>query len=222
MLFRILGIQFSSPDQDVRKTFVASLLASFSIALVAALSHSARRDSPVQEVNKVAQQSERDAYPVQVHQPAGPPKLQAETPTGETVEIACSTCHATRKPNPANHQTADLDQFHQGLAVRHGKLVCLSCHNPNDYDTLRLADGQSLEFRSVMTLCGQCHGPQYRDYQHGSHGGMTGYWDLSKGPRRRNNCTDCHDPHAPAFPLMTPVFPPADRFKPKHEAEHAE
>jgi hypothetical protein len=66
----------------------------------------------------------------------------------------------------------------------------------------------------VMDLCGQCHGPQARDYAHGAHGGMTGYWDLSRGPRERNNCIDCHDPHAPAFPKVRPVFAPKDRFPP--------
>jgi nitrate reductase cytochrome c-type subunit len=59
-------------------------------------------------------------------------------------------------------------------------------------------------------LCAQCHGPQARDFQHGAHGGMTGYWDLSKGPRRRNSCIDCHDPHAPKYPAVMPVFPPAE------------
>ena len=39
---------------------------------------------------------------------------------------------------------------------------------------------------------------------------MTGHWDLTKGPRKRNHCTTCHDPHAPAFPKMLPVFKPLD------------
>jgi formate-dependent nitrite reductase cytochrome c552 subunit len=64
----------------------------------------------------------------------------------------------------------------------------------------------------AMRLCAQCHGPQYRDYKRGSHGGMTGHWDLSRGERTRNNCVDCHDPHAPAYPGTTPVLPPRDRY----------
>jgi hypothetical protein len=63
-----------------------------------------------------------------------------------------------------------------------------------------------------MRLCAQCHGPQYRDYQNGAHGGMTGNWDLSKGGRVRNNCIDCHDPHAPRYPTVTPSRGPNDRF----------
>jgi hypothetical protein len=64
-----------------------------------------------------------------------------------------------------------------------------------------------------MTLCAQCHGPQFRDYQHGAHGGMSGFWDLSKGGRTRNNCIDCHDPHAPKYPTVTPARGPNDRFQ---------
>ena len=75
-----------------------------------------------------------------------------------------------------------------------------------------LADGQAVPYTEVMTLCGQCHGPQTRDYAHGAHGGMNGYWDLRKGGRTRNTCINCHDPHAPAFPLVMPVLPPRDRI----------
>ena len=100
----------------------------------------------------------------------------------------------------------------------HGDLSCLSCHNPDDYGTLRLADQRAVLYRDVMTLCAQCHGPQYRDYLHGAHGGMNGYWDLTKGPRTRNSCIHCHDPHAPAFPSMRPTFKPRDRFLESHES----
>jgi formate-dependent nitrite reductase cytochrome c552 subunit len=86
----------------------------------------------------------------------------------------------------------------------------MSCHNAENYDSLRRADGQEVSFGRVMDLCAQCHGPQFRDYTHGAHGGMNGHWDLRSGPRTRNNCIDCHDPHAPAYPKVMPVFPPKD------------
>ena len=73
--------------------------------------------------------------------------------------------------------------------------------------------------REAMQLCAQCHGPQTRDYRRGSHGGMQGYWDLSRGDRVRNHCVDCHDPHAPAFPRFTPLPPPRDRFPPAPPSE---
>jgi hypothetical protein len=153
-------------------------------------------------------------YPVIVHRPDGPPRVESELADerGEPVTVACSTCHSLRAPDPANRIAADLGEFHQGLTFVHGTTVCGSCHGAARYDALRLADGRALPFPEVMTLCGQCHGRQAESYEHGAHGGMTGYWDLLRGPRARNGCTDCHDPHAPAFPAMRPTFKPRDRF----------
>ncbi|MGJ8639471.1 MAG: cytochrome c3 family protein [Opitutaceae bacterium] len=141
--------------------------------------------------------------------------------TGQPVEVACATCHTTREP-AATRSSEDLDEFHQGLVMQHGDLSCLSCHNSENYDTLKLADGTTVGFENVMQLCAQCHGPQSRDYRNGSHGGMSGFWDMSKGPRQRNACTVCHDAHAPAYPQLMPVFPPKDIIPPKHadEAHH--
>lgn len=130
---------------------------------------------------------------------------------GREAGVACMTCHATREPDH-EHGLGGLvpDEFHQGLKYAHAGMSCVSCHNADDYDALRLADGRRLAFAEAQQLCAQCHGPQTRDYRAGSHGGMTGYWDKTKGPRIRNTCTDCHDPHAPAYPAWAPVFPPRD------------
>jgi hypothetical protein len=132
------------------------------------------------------------------------------------------TCHTTRSPVKTNRSAEDLDEFHQGLIIAHGNLSCLSCHNSKNYDTLKLADGSAVSFENAMQLCAQCHGPQTRDYKNGSHGGMTGYWDLSRGPRQRNACTVCHDAHAPAYPEMMPVFAPTDIIPPEspHRSNH--
>ncbi len=145
----------------------------------------------------------------------------AMTHNGEPVEVACATCHTTRTAVIATRQADDLDEFHAGLIMQHGDLSCLSCHNSENYDTLKLADGTSVGFESVMQLCAQCHGPQSRDYRNGSHGGMNGYWDLSRGSRQRNACTVCHDAHAPAYPQLMPVFPPKDIIPPENAA-HAD
>lgn len=77
---------------------------------------------------------------------------------------------------------------------------------------LHLADGTRLELVEALSLCGQCHGLQRRDYAHGAHGGMNGYWDLHAGPRTRNHCVHCHDPHQPKYPRLLPAPPPRDRF----------
>lgn len=139
---------------------------------------------------------------------------------GHAVKVACATCHSTTKANPKLRSSEELDEFHQGLKFQHGTLSCLSCHNENNYDTLRLADNTTVEFTDVMQLCSQCHGPQARDYKNGSHGGMNGFWDLTKGPRTRNNCVQCHNPHAPQYPTVMPVFQPvaAERGKKTEKA----
>ncbi|MBX9579410.1 MAG: hypothetical protein K2X87_03805 [Gemmataceae bacterium] len=151
-----------------------------------------------------------------VRKPAGPPVVPTGTvdEKGRPVTIACATCHATKPANPDARVGRPLVMFHQGLGGQHGNLSCASCHNPADgYASLRLADGKGVPYTDVMTLCAQCHGPQYRDYQHGAHGGMTGHWDLTKGGRARNNCVDCHAPHAPKYPTVFPAFGPNDRFQ---------
>lgn len=154
---------------------------------------------------------------VEVRKPLGPPVVRTGTSdaNGNPVTVACATCHATKPANPDARLGAPLAQFHQGLVGRHGNLSCQSCHNPADgYGSLKLADGKTVPFTEVMSLCAQCHGPQFRDYQHGAHGGMTGHWDLTRGPRARNNCVDCHDPHAPKYPTVVPASGPNDRFPP--------
>ena len=130
------------------------------------------------------------------------------SPDGTPETVSCRTCHDTQEPTPTRNNAGTLENFHQGLTYQHGQLACLSCHNSDNYDTLALANGEALPFRKTMQLCAQCHGPQHRDYTHGSHGGMTGHWDLTRGNRTRNHCIDCHDPHHPAYPQVMPVFPP--------------
>jgi hypothetical protein len=171
--------------------------------------------NPAERLPKPAQST---VHPVQIRTPAGTPLVSTDQldPNGKPVGIRCVTCHMNRKPNSTTHSGAALKEFHQGLRCKHGDLTCVSCHHADDYDSLRLADNRKLTFPHVMNLCSQCHGPQARDYAHGAHGGMTGFWDLTKGGRKRNNCIDCHDPHAPAYPQVRPVFAPKDRFPPHH------
>jgi hypothetical protein len=134
-------------------------------------------------------------------------------PHGQPVTIACNTCHGNWKANTEARIGQKLERLHQHLQGSHGNLACVACHNSNDgYGTLRLADGKAVAYPDVMQLCAQCHGQQHRDYQHGAHGGMNGYWDLTRGSRVRNNCVDCHAPHAPRYPLVMPVRGPNDRF----------
>lgn len=103
--------------------------------------------------------------------------------------------------------------------LSHGELTCAACHDATDRAALHLADGRTIALLDAMTLCAQCHGPQKRDYDHGAHGGMRGHWDLARGPRERNHCVACHEPHAPAFGRFSPAPGPRDRFS--HHEESA-
>lgn len=151
-----------------------------------------------------------ELHPVTIRTPDCSPWIDSgrRDEHGNPVMVSCATCHDTREPDARKFSAEELTEFHRGLDYHHGSLTCLSCHNADDYNTLRLADGRSIEFNQSMMLCAQCHGPQHRDYQNGMHGGMTGHWDLRLGPRERLHCTDCHDPHHPKYPEVMPVFPP--------------
>jgi hypothetical protein len=145
--------------------------------------------------------------------PIGP-----EDATGRRAVTPCATCHGMVETGPLPEDPTQLAGPHAGLRLAHGNLRCAACHQPDDRSALHLADGRSIPITEAMTLCAQCHGPQKRDYDHGAHGGMRGYWDLSRGPRQRNHCVACHDPHAPAFGAFAPVPGPRDRFSMNEEA----
>lgn len=145
---------------------------------------------------------------------------------GQPVRIACATCHTVKETARLPDSPSKLKDFHVGLTVEHGSTTCASCHvsEPRRAPELHLADGTRLPMTEAMQLCAQCHGPQWRDYKAGAHGGMNGAWDLSRGGRTRNHCVDCHDPHVPKVPAVQPAARMNDRRplegEPHHEAEH--
>lgn len=162
-------------------------------------------------------------HPVTIHEPTtlGLADVPALTDgRGAPVGVRCATCHG---PTPDEAWVAREDapeDLHAAITVRHGTLTCAHCHDVDDPTQLHLADGSPLELGDAMTLCAQCHGVQHRDYRRGSHGGMTGHWDLRRGGRDRNHCVDCHAPHDPAYGQVMPVHPPRDRFLHAGDQEH--
>jgi hypothetical protein len=191
------------------KVYVTAVLGG--VAVIAGAIIVLAADRPAKEGAKPRVREDNSTnFPVHIRKPAGPPRVATGVTNfhGEAATVSCSTCHASTTPNLALRRSEELDEFHQGLVFNHGQLSCLSCHNSGNYDSLRLADGTAVDFENVQQLCAQCHGPQTRDYRNGSHGGMNGYLDLKRGPRTRNNCTDCHDAHSPQYQAMMPVFAP--------------
>lgn len=155
-------------------------------------------------------------FPVVTHQPPtlGLLDTGVDELTGRRTGVSCATCHG---PSPETSFAAQAKNPHVDIELKHGPMRCDSCHDSQDRTRLRLADGTALAFTDTIQLCAQCHGPQKRDYDNGAHGGMTGYWDLARGPRSRNQCIDCHAAHTPARGRVHPAPPPRDRGrKPVH------
>lgn len=160
-------------------------------------------------------------FPETIHVPPGIGTMQTDLLDlhGRPVEIACSACHGVL-PKIGEMKAPEKRTFHQTHKLEHGKLQCRACHNPANTDVLHLADGATVPFSEVITLCAQCHGTQHRDFRHGAHGGMNGYWDRTRGERSRNTCLVCHDPHAPKIPVVQPARGPNDRFLEAPAGEH--
>lgn len=157
-----------------------------------------------------------------IHQPARLTSVasQRTDALGQPLAVPCSDCHSMAVVEERKHDAAALEDFHRGLQVTHGELGCRACHDAERPDALALAGGETIPMAEAMRLCAQCHGPQYRDYRRGAHGGATGHWDRSRGPRVRNHCVDCHDPHAPTYLGASPVFPPRERRPLATESDH--
>jgi hypothetical protein len=132
--------------------------------------------------------------------------------SGAPLGVACATCHAPGSGEALAARQGVPEDFHGEISLVHGTLRCGSCHNLENRSLLHLADGEDIEMGDVMRLCGQCHGPQMKDFEKATHGGARGYWDRSRGPILRNSCVSCHAAHAPAYPLVLPAPPPNDRF----------
>ena len=85
---------------------------------------------------------------------------------------------------------------------------CYNCHGRNDRNKLLLFGDVEIGYDDVEQLCAKCHGTTYRDWQAGMHGRTNGSWDAQDPRQRRLKCTQCHDPHAPAYDAMVPMPAP--------------
>lgn len=118
----------------------------------------------------------------------------------------CNDCHSELEPNTQRRELVDM---HDDIQFDHDSenRWCLACHDTYQRDSLRLADGRLLGFNESFRLCGQCHGPKYRDWRLGIHGKRTGDWD---GTKLYYLCVHCHDPHSPEFQSLEPMPPPRE------------
>lgn len=136
----------------------------------------------------------------------GPPRAAlGDPPTIQNGPFrqACSECHDLF-PSPDVPRSPLLQHTH--VVLDHGRNDrCYNCHAREQRDLLVLHDGSTLGYGAVENLCAQCHGTVFRDWQGGTHGRTSGHWDRAAGESVRLSCTQCHDPHAPAYPRFVPL-----------------
>lgn len=146
-------------------------------------------------------------------------KLTPEYQAG-VFSFRCSDCHKIFPPR-ANDTVRTVAQ-HQEIVLRHGTNTwCLSCHHAANRDAFVDDRGGEIPWDQPQLLCSKCHGPVYRDWQHGAHGRSNGYWDKARGEQTRLKCIECHHPHQPPFPPMHPAPGPNTlRMGPQDSESH--
>ncbi|MHB8900902.1 MAG: hypothetical protein ACYC6Y_19315 [Thermoguttaceae bacterium] len=152
-----------------------------------------------------------------VRHPALEPRYQAGV-----YDFRCSDCHKLFPP-PLDNTVRTVAQ-HREILLKHGiNTWCLSCHHADNRDAFVDDRGDEIPWDQPERLCSKCHGPVFRDWQHGSHGRTNGYWDKERGEQTRRKCTECHDPHQPPFPPMHPAPGPHTlRMGPQEISLHGE
>ena len=113
----------------------------------------------------------------------------------------CSECH--NEDQPPNPERRVLEDMHEEIVLRHDEehRWCLDCHDAENRDKLRLANGTLIPFEKSYRLCGQCHGDKYRDWRAGVHGRRSGDWN---GDKQYLLCVHCHYSHEPGFQPIAP------------------
>jgi hypothetical protein len=142
------------------------------------------------------------------------PKYFVPPPPFSEDIFPCSECHSDMEVNPERRMLEDehveiSKMFNHAIEQR----WCLDCHNPDNRDVLRLANGDLVSFEESYYLCGQCHGTIFRDWKAGTHGKRTGEWN---GKKQYRLCVQCHNPHSPKFKPIKPMPPPNNPLEIKY------
>ena len=118
----------------------------------------------------------------------------------------CSDCHNQMGANKKRRRLSDVHSDKSKLFRKKNKhsnhLWCYTCHNENNMNTLRKADGSQIKYNESYKLCGQCHSGKLNDWKQGIHGKRIGKWD---GEKTYFLCAHCHNAHNPAFKKLSPM-----------------
>ncbi|MGY8827744.1 MAG: hypothetical protein ACKVJG_28180 [Candidatus Latescibacterota bacterium] len=149
-----------------------------------------------------------DAIAVEAFNGPGGAAFEVQQRSSKIGQYPCSSCH-TQALDIAPPAEVDRRWTHQNIRSLHPvQWRCATCSNCDDLNTLVLEDGSTVGLDHAYQLCARCHFGQAQDWAGGAHGKRLGGWS---GRRIVMNCTDCHDPHAPAFaprmPLLGPQVP---------------
>jgi len=121
-------------------------------------------------------------------------------------EMACDECHGIFDSGSENGAPR---KQHLEITLEHGlNARCTNCHARENRNRLVLPGEREIPYAEVVQLCASCHGPTFRDWSAGTHGKARGSWDMASPERELFLCTECHDPHHPAFRPMRPLPAP--------------
>ena len=123
--------------------------------------------------------------------------------TPELTQFPCASCHVgpVTSGTRGTEEHADVQPVHpEGLSER-----CETCHSRANPGELALQNGETASLDQAYRLCAQCHYAQGDAWAGGAHGKRLAGW---RGQRVVMSCTECHDPHAPAFDTRIPFRGP--------------
>jgi len=125
--------------------------------------------------------------------------------TGHITQYPCSSCHSEPLADLQSALSTTDPKAHWSIDMAHADrsvMQCTTCHNPENLDTLQTLTGSKVEFDHSYQVCAQCHSGLAEDWAGGAHGKRVAGW---APPRVVNNCTDCHNPHQPAWDIRWPA-----------------
>jgi hypothetical protein len=159
---------------------------------------------PVRSLAEV--RAEAEAVGLQALVSTQPPRRRQTAPPTVLLNGYRRDCQDCHRLFSAPAETPRPLRQHQGIRLDHGiNGRCFNCHDTSDRNLLTRRDGSPIPYDREEELCSQCHGTTYRDWQDGMHGKTLGYWSAALGEPRRLGCTECHDPHRPAFGGFAPA-----------------
>lgn len=186
-------------NNNFKKSKITGFLLVFFMLLFYGCSNNESKlsDNPKEQLSPVSSEIQRSIKTAEI---------AVESPPFTEGIFPCNDCHSEIEPNPVRR---DLVDMHDDITAMFNhdseNRWCLDCHDTNNRDSLKLANGKLLDFKESYKLCGQCHGEKLRDWKVGVHGKRTGEWN---GKKEYLLCVHCHNPHSPKFQELTPEPPP--------------